>query len=314
MRKIKLISVCFIIAFISSVNGLFGEIVESRYIGGKVVGKGGAISADSMGVSSIFFNPAALSDIKKSLEVWVAYGMPYESVGTLALHEFAFAAGYNLGAVKVAVGFKSTGDFNTLSYNYIYCGGGTSFDLGSSVFKSLAVGLNIKLVDLHAGNVPTYSLFTMNSDALGFSLDVGVQLAMFNKDLVFAINGKNLYSSTLSLIAGGVGDTLKRDLFLGLKYNVTKFLNLTLDYNVLGSDHSVAYLNLFGDSFSFANLYFGIEFDYLENLEIYTGFNEGSLTLGVGLTDSDYFKIDLGLWVVPGLKMYSHIGLSIRPF
>jgi hypothetical protein len=313
MRKLKLISVCFIIAFIASVNGLFGEIVESRYIGGKVVGKGGAVSADSMGVSSLFFNPAALSDIKKSLEVWFAYGVPYESVGSLSLHEFAFAAGYNLGVLKVALGFKSTGDFNSLSYNYIYIGGGTSFDLGSSVLKSLAVGLNIKAVDLHAGNVPVYSGFTMNSDALGIAFDLGVQVFLFNKDLVFAINGKNLYSSSISLISG-IGDTLKRDLFLGIKYNVTKFLNLTLDYNALGSDHSIAYLNLFGDSFSFANLYFGIEFDYLENLEIYTGFNEGSLTLGVGLTDSDYFKIDLGLWVVPGLKMYSHVGLSIRPF
>jgi hypothetical protein len=313
MKKLKFIFVCFTLTFCTAINGVYGEIIESRYLGGKVVGKGGAVTADSMGISSLFFNPAALSDIKKNLEVWVAYGMPYEDVAGYNMHEFAFAAGYNLGFLKAALGFKSTGDFNTLSYNFIYIGGGTSFDLGSSTLKSLSLGLSLKLIDLHAGNVPVYPGFAMKSDALGFAFDLGLQLAFFDKNFIFAVNGKNLYSTSLSLI-DGVGDTLKRDLFLGLKYNITKFLNITLDYNVLGSQHAVNYLNLFGDSFSFANLYFGIEFDYLDNLEIYTGFNEGSLTLGIGLTDSDYFKIDLGLWVVPGLKLYSHIGLSIRPF
>ena len=292
---------------------MFGEILEGRYVGGKVVGKGGAINADSMGVSSIFFNSAALADVKKNLEIWFSYGAPYEDVPGSSMHEFAFAAGYNLGFMKTAVGFKSTGDFTALSYNYIYATGATSFEIGNSILKSVSVGLSLKMVDIHAGNLPSYTGFSVNSDGIGFSFDVGTQLHLFSDVLVLGINGRNLFSSSISLIGTG-GDSLKRDLFLGLKCYITKFLNLTVDYNALGSAHTVPYINLFGDSVSFANLYFGIEFDYLENMEIYTGFNEGSLTLGVGVTDSDYFKLDFGIWVLPGLKMYSHVGLSVSPF
>jgi len=313
LKSIALYLVVYCVFGAIYVNTVYGEITESRFVGGKVVGKGGAVTADEMGASSVFFNPAALAYQKKTMEFWVAFGQPYEEVKGFSLLELSFSAGLNLQFLQTAIGFRSFGDYNSLSYNFIYLTAAKNFSLGDLFINKVAAGVNLKLIDIHAANVPGYSGFSIVSDGLGFAFDVGVQVGFFKDQLIFGINAKNIVSTPISLIAG-TGDKLRGDILLGLKYAVTEFLNLTLDYSLLTPKHTVSFLNLLGDSYAFSNLYFGIEFDYFKNIEIYTGFNEGSLTLGIGLTDTENFKVDFGLWVVPGLKMYSQIGLSIMPF
>ncbi len=290
---------------------LFSAIQESRILGGKATGKGGALTADNNGVASPLFNPAGLSLMSKDLGFFVAYGNPYEEVGDLNLLEAAFVTAYNLNVVQLGLTVKSSGSYSVVSYNNIYLTAAKKLSLNLGFLNWVSLGANLKLVNIHAANIPANITFA-SPDGFGFSFDIGMQTALFDQKLILGVNGRNLYSTKVSLITDGVGDEMSREIYLGLKYNITDFFNLTADYRFLYPEHTVSYLNLFGDSFSFANLFVGMEFDYFENVKVYTGFNEGSVTLGVGVTDANLFQVDAGIWVVPGLKLYSQVSVSFQ--
>lgn len=310
----KILSFLFILTFTLISTAAFSAISESRLVGGKIVGKGGAITADNMGISSLFFNPAALSDMKSNLEVWASFGAPYEGVEGFNLHEGAVSVGYNLmGTLPIALGVKSSGDFQNLSWNIVYLGTGKKFLFSDGILNSVSVGFSGKLINAHVANIPA-NITYVSPNGFGFALDLGLQVALFQNRLNVGLTGRNLYSTAISVVDGGVGEPLQANLFAGLKYQITENLNMTLDYAFLNPEHVISPINLFGDSFSMANLFIGLEYSYMERIMIYTGFNEGALSLGVAVTEGKYLSADFGLLIVPGLKMYSQVGVSFRPF
>lgn len=297
-------------------SSAFSLIQELRLYGGRSVGKGGAVTADITGAEAIFFNPAAITDLAitnyKSLQLWVSYGNPYESAAGINLYDGAFAATYDLEFMSVGLGMKSTGDFNSLINNFIYLSGASLFDISDLELPIgwFSLGASFKIVNIHAANLPTGISGNVTSDGFGITFDLGLKTGLMNDALLVGLYARNVASTSIKMVNSGTGDQLSMDLIAGIKYNITKTLDFTLDYNFTGSDHSVAPLNLFGNSFAFKNLYMGLEFRYFDNLKVYCGFNEGALTMGIGITDADFFTIDAGLWVIPGLKLFSEASIS----
>lgn len=298
----------------------FSVISENRIYGGVAVGKGGAVTADATGASALFYNPAGMSESRitngKTSEVWAAFGMPYESVSGINLFDAALAYSMDVGPASVGIGLKSSGDLDSLSYQYIYLSGSTRFDLSDFELpvEWASVGASLKTVDFHVANIPSGISTFVKSDSLGFTFDAGLKTGWFGDFLIIGLYGKNLAGTSISLVNSGTGDTFAPGLFGGLKFNLTPFLNLTMDYDFLGNTPSVSFLNLFGNSLMFRNLFMGLEFSYYENVKIYCGFNEGSLTLGASVSDAANFIVDAGFWIIPGLKMFTEFSLSYMLF
>lgn len=300
-----------IIAFLMFYSTIFASTGIGKYageflaigIGGRALGLGGAYSAIANDVTSIYWNPAGLSQLNyPQLSL-----MHTEQFGGIINYDFA-GVGLPVGSnTSIGVGFIRLGidgiadtrdalvdengngvfdenerlDKDKISY-FNAVDWGMYFTYSKKSSDRLSYGINIKLIsrDLNVGN------------AIGIGFDIGVQFNPYHNFFV----GLNLQDATTTLVAwnNGTKELISPTLKIGTAYSIDalggKFIPV-LDFDIRFENRQYASnFNLGTISF---DMHTGLEFDYRNIVALRAGYSEiGTTNMGVGIhlpkLDIDY--------------------------
>lgn len=262
MRNFIIVSWLLIIASVSLADV---NAVMSNGVGARAAAMGFSQVADARGVEGIYWNPAALSEVKAvQLSTYASdiYGTDYKTLGVVFP---AWGGKWGLLALSADQGSIPQ---TALDINGRPAVSGTAFDYNSSVLYlsyarevgKLAIGTNMKyLAESLAGN-----------GASGFGLDIG---AVIKPVSFLAVGAKveNLLASQMKWdTSSGNADKV------GLLFRAGLSIRPIADKLALDSDLSIK-------SNSPADIYLGGEYSLLENLFLRGGIFASRPTLGVGL-------------------------------
>ncbi len=304
LLTVILILLCISAAYAGDVSrkGTTGADQLLIPVGARSIATSGAFVSNTLGVESIYYNPAGLDPSGTSeamfsymsyiADINISYFAAGANLGSLGSFGFSFKA-IDFGNIDVTTNDEPDGTGSTYSPDYYVVG----LTYSKIITDRVSAGANLKLI--HEG--------IMNTSANGFALDIGVQYR-FNPNFTLGVAVMNIganmkYSGSdlqVKTVIPGANPNTKGGLYEPVteEFEIPSYFMLSLAYKYdINAENNV----LVGGTFRSNNSYedqmlFGLEYAFNNMFFIRAGYdllmeNTSDNTYGVSLGAGVQYKL-----------------------
>lgn len=275
------------------------ELFENYTRGGRVLGIGGAFVGGADDIYSLIYNPAGLSSLKGAAASFnYQPGFASEEVNALGA-----MAGYGFGAFAVGGSFYQLGQDGGLTMTSLVFAGSFRVPGGAiGPITDLRLGLNCNLYMLSIDGYTATAAEGFNANPSAFDLGVSVQFGFLTEALRIGIHANNLLEPSISFLGSGGGSKIKREIRVGASLLANEYLRINLDRAFRDYGYTSGIL---------ANMYLGAEVNFYKAVAFRFGFDEGKMTLGVGVTGAQ-FDVNAAIRIENNVNLYYQLDLTLK--
>ncbi len=275
------------------------ELFENYTEGGRVLGMGGAFAGLADDIYSLIYNPAGLANVK-GIKINVNYQPEF---GVDDVSKMNFLASMNLGLFTAGLNFYQLGQDGGLKMQKIGFGAGMAlkgFKLGP--ISNLKVGLGVNLYMLSVDGYFPNPAEDFSDNPMAISGGIGFLFNLFTDKLSVGGYWNNISAPTISFFDDSPEhDTIKADFRLGGSYLVNKYFRLSADYVFRNYENALSADGVFA----------GAEIYFYDVVMLRFGFDEGKMTVGMGVKSS-IFDFNAAVRVEENLLMYYQLDITVK--